>query len=441
MFDTIVALATPPLKSALAIIRLSGTDCFKIVSNFFDKNLTSINKKTILVGDIKDDGEIIDNVVCLVYKGPKSFTGEDVVEIICHGSMLIVNEIIALAMKHGARQAERGEFSQRAFLLNKVDLIQAEAIADVIDASTHESKKIAMMSLKGKTTETFMPFKKKIEDLICEIEVHFDYPEEADNEEVTAKNIVSRVDDMLLDIDKLISSSKKGNIIKDGVKVALVGKPNVGKSSILNALLQEDKAIVTPIAGTTRDVVEGDVNIDGITIHLLDTAGIRQSDDQVESIGIEKSKKTIQEADLVIVVLDASNNLEEYDNEILEFTKDKLRIVVNNKADLIGYNSNGLNISALNNDIEPLKKEIFKVLGISKKDFQTPSLANYRQIGLLEQIKKCLLDTKKDALNFVPMDLISVNILSAYQRSLELIGENSNYDLSKEIFKRFCVGK
>lgn len=441
MFDTIVALATPPLKSALAIIRLSGTDCFKIVSNFFDKNLTSINKKTILVGDIKDDGEIIDNVVCLVYKGPKSFTGEDVVEIICHGSMLIVNEIIALAMKHGARQAERGEFSQRAFLLNKVDLIQAEAIADVIDASTHESKKIAMMSLKGKTTETFMPFKKKIEDLICEIEVHFDYPEEADNEEVTAKNIVSRVDDMLLDIDKLISSSKKGNIIKDGVKVALVGKPNVGKSSILNALLQEDKAIVTPIAGTTRDVVEGDVNIDGITIHLLDTAGIRQSDDQVESIGIEKSKKTIQEADLVIVVLDASNTLEEYDNEILEFTKDKLRIVVNNKADLIGYNSNGLNISALNNDIEPLKKEIFKVLGISKKDFQTPSLANYRQIGLLEQIKKCLLDTKKDALNFVPMDLISVNILSAYQRSLELIGENSNYDLSKEIFKRFCVGK
>lgn len=441
MFDTIIALATPPLKSALAIIRLSGTDCFKIVSNFFDKDITKINKKTILVGDIKDNDEVIDNVVCLVYKGPKSFTGEDVVEIICHGSMLIVNEIIALAMKHGARQAERGEFSQRAFLLNKVDLIQAEAIADVIDANTHESKKIAMMSLKGKTTEKFLPFKKKIEDLICEIEVHFDYPEEADNEEVTAQNIIKRIDDMLLDVDNLISSSKKGRIIKDGIKVALVGKPNVGKSSILNALLQEDKAIVTPIAGTTRDIVEGDINIDGITIHLLDTAGIRDSKDQVESIGIEKSKKTIQDADLIIVVLDASNKLEEYDNEILEFTKDKLRIIVNNKSDLNNYKSFGLNVSALNNDIEPLKKEIFKILGISRQDFMTPSLANSRQIGLLEQIKNNLLNVKSDALNLVPMDLISINILSAYQRCLELIGENSNYDLSKEIFKRFCVGK
>ncbi len=441
MFDTIIALATPPLKSALAIIRLSGTDCFKIVSKFFDKNITDITKKTILVGDIIDGDEIIDNVVCLAYKGPKSFTGEDVVEIICHGSMLIVNEIIALAMKHGARQAERGEFSQRAFLLKKVDLIQAEAIADVIDANTHESKRLAMMSLKGKATEMFLPFKKKIEDLICEIEVHFDYPEEADNEEVTTQNIVRRIDDMLFDVDKLISSSKKGHIIKDGVKVALVGKPNVGKSSILNALLQEDKAIVTPIAGTTRDVVEGDINIDGITIHLLDTAGIRESNDQVESIGIEKSKKTIQEADLVIVVLDASKKMEEYDNEILEFTKDKLRIIVNNKSDLNDYKSLGLNVSALNNDIEPLKKEIFKILGISQKDFITPSLANSRQIGLLEQIKNNLLDVKKDALNFVPMDLISINILSAYQRCLELVGENSNYDLSKEIFKRFCVGK
>lgn len=443
MFDTIIALATPPLKAALAIIRMSGEDCFSIASKMFSKDLTNITKKTILVGDVKNGDEIIDNVVLLAYKGPKSFTGEDVVEFICHGSMLIVNEIMALAMKCGARQAERGEFSQRAFLSNKIDLVQAEAIADVIDASTHEAKALALMSYKGETSELFMPFKKKIEDLVCAIEVHFDYPEEAE-EEVTNAMIATQVSDMLIYLDELLSSSRKGHIIKDGVKVALVGKPNVGKSSLLNALLNEDKAIVTPIAGTTRDIVEGDINLDGITLHLLDTAGIRQSEDVIETIGIEKSKKTISEADLVIVVLDASKQIDDYDQEILDYTEHKDRIVVYNKADIINKTNkieNALYISALNKDIEPLKKEIFDILGITNQDFNTPSLANARQIGLLEQIKVNLNKVKEDALNNVPIDLISVNLLAAYQRALQLIGENPDYDITKEIFKRFCVGK
>lgn len=444
MFDTIVALATAPFKSALAIIRMSGNDCFIIASKMFDHDLTKIEKKTILVGNIIDKNEIIDNVVCLIYKGPKSFTGEDVVEFICHGSMLIVNEIIALAMKCGARQAERGEFSQRAFLSHRIDLVQAEAIADVIDARTHEAKSLALMSLQGETSKRFEPLKKMIEDLVCDIEVHFDYPEEADNEEVTADKISQRVDLMLEHLQQLLSSSYKGHIIKDGVKVALVGKPNVGKSSLLNALLNEDKAIVTPIAGTTRDVVEGDINLDGITLHLLDTAGIRQSEDEIETIGINKSKKMIEAADLVIVVLDASKKTDDYDEEILKYTEGKNRLIVYNKADIIDcsqVSANGLYISALNKDIEPLKKQIFKILDISKQDFSTPSLANARQIGLLEQIKTLLVKVKEDAQLLLPVDLISVNLLSAYQRSLELIGENPDYDISSEIFKRFCVGK
>ena len=281
----------------------------------------------------------------------------------------------------------------------------------------------------------------KIEDLICDIEVHFDYPEEADSEEVSAIKLIKRVDDMLIDVNCLIDASHKGKIIKDGVNVALVGKPNVGKSSLLNALLNEDKAIVTPIAGTTRDVVEGEINLDGITLRLLDTAGIRQSEDEIETIGIQKSKQTIQKADLVIVVLDASKKIDDYDNEILEFTKDKLRLIVYNKSDISINGTQGLFVSAINKDIEPLKKEIFKTLGISSKDFATPSLANARQIGLLEQIKEGLLIIKKEAGEMVPMDLISVYLSSIYQKVLELIGENPDYDISKEIFKRFCVGK
>lgn len=441
MFDTIVALATPPFKSALAVIRMSGDSCFEIASKMLKKDLSTINKTTVLVCNIHGDKDIIDNVVCLIYKSPKSFTGEDVVEFICHGSMLIVNEIVSLSMKYGARQAQGGEFSQRAFLAKKIDLIQAEAIADVIDATTHEAKQLALMSLQGQTTQLFLPLKQKIEDLICDIEVHFDYPEEADSEEVSAIKLIKRVDDMLIDVNCLIDASHKGKIIKDGVNVALVGKPNVGKSSLLNALLNEDKAIVTPIAGTTRDVVEGEINLDGITLRLLDTAGIRQSEDEIETIGIQKSKQTIQKADLVIVVLDASKKIDDYDNEILEFTKDKLRLIVYNKSDISINGTQGLFVSAINKDIEPLKKEIFKTLGISSKDFATPSLANARQIGLLEQIKEGLLIIKKEAGEMVPIDLISVYLSSIYQKALELIGENPDYDISKEIFKRFCVGK
>ena len=441
MFETIVALATPPFKSALAIIRVSGEDCFDIVSKCFSKDLTKVDKRTSFVGQIVDGDILIDDVVLIAYKGPRSFTGEDLAEIICHGSMLIANQIIKILLSKGARLAERGEYSMRAYLNGKVDLVQAEAINDVINAQTEEAKTLSLMSLEGETSSLINPIKTKIADLIALIEVNIDYPEYEDIEVANKEKIVTSIDEMIPIIDNLVSDGEKGRIIKDGVKVAIIGKPNVGKSSLLNALMGEEKAIVTDIAGTTRDIVEGDINLNGVVLHLLDTAGIRESDDKVESIGINKAKETINQAELVIVVLDASQELDDEDKEILELSKNKNRIIVYNKTDLKKISGDALSISALNNDITALKDEIYRVLGLDDKSFKQPSLNNVRQIGLLRQAKESLLDAKKDALNDLGVDLISVSLMDAYTSVLSITGENHDIDISKEIFSRFCVGK
>lgn len=440
MFETIVALATPPFKSALAIIRVSGEDSFDIVSKCFSKDLRNVDKRTSFVGQVIDGDTLIDDVVLIAYKGPRSFTGEDLVEIICHGSMLIANQIIKVLLSKGARLAERGEYSMRAYLNGKVDLVQAEAINDVINAQTEEAKALSLMSLEGETSSLINPIKTKIADLIALIEVNIDYPEYEDIEVANKEKIVTSIDEMIPIIDDLVADGEKGRIIKDGVKVAIVGKPNVGKSSLLNALMGEEKAIVTDIAGTTRDIVEGDVNLNGVVLHLLDTAGIRESDDKVESIGINKAKDTINKAELVIVVLDASQELDDEDKEILELSKDKNRIIVYNKTDIKKIEG-GLSISALNNDITALKDEIYRVLGLDDKSFRQPSLNNVRQIGLLRQAKESLLDAKRDALNDLGVDLISVSLMDAYTSILSITGENHDIDISKEIFSRFCVGK
>ena len=441
MFETIVALATPPFKSALAIIRVSGDDSFDIVSKCFNKDLRQIDKRTSYVGNIIDGDKVIDEVVLIAYKGPNSFTGEDLVEIMCHGSMLIANQIIKLLLAKGARLAERGEYTMRAYLHGRIDLVQAESVNDVINAQTEEAKALSLMSLEGETSSLIKPIKTKIADLIALIEVNIDYPEYEDIEVANKEKIVSSIDEMIPIIDNLVSDGEKGKIIKDGVKVAIVGKPNVGKSSLLNALMGEEKAIVTEIAGTTRDIVEGDVNINGVVLHLLDTAGIRESDDKVESIGINKAKETINEAELVIVVLDASRELDDEDKEILELSKDKNRIIVYNKTDLKKIEGDVLSISALNKDITALKNEIYRVLGLSEESFKHPSLNNVRQIGLLRQARESLMDAKNDALNDLGVDLISVSLMDAYTSILSITGENHDIDISKEIFSRFCVGK
>ena len=442
MFETIVALATPPMKSALAIIRLSGDDCFEIVSKCFSKSIVGLKERTILVGSISDKkaNHKIDDVVLCAYKGPKSFTGEDSVEIICHGSTLISTEIIEILLQNGARLATNGEFSSRAFIHQKIDLIQAESINDAINATTKEAKDLSLLSLSGETSKLIKPLKTKLADIISLIEVNIDYPEYQDIEVANKEKIISYCDELVAKINQLVNEGEQARIIKDGLKVAIVGKPNVGKSSLLNALLGEDKAIVTDIAGTTRDVVEGEINLNGIVLHLLDTAGIRDANDKVESIGVERSKKAVKQAELVIVVL--SETIEKEDEEILEMTKGTNRIIVYNKADQIkDKKDHNIYISALKNDIKPLMNEIYKNVGLDEQAFSRPALNNARQLGLLKQARESLLKAKEDALNDYTVDLLSVSLMNAYSSILEILGEANQIDISKEIFSRFCVGK
>lgn len=434
MKDVIVALATAPIKSALGIVRVSGESSFEIVSKVFSKDLTKETSNKIHHGYIKDKDNIIDEVVLLTYVSPKSFTGENSVEIICHGSVLIANEIIELLISKGARMAERGEFSSRALLNKKIDLIQAEAINDVINAKTRESKKLSIFSLEGKTSSLILPLKDKIANLLSLIEVNIDYPEYYDIEIATNDKVITDCGDILSLCDNLIDDSKQGIIIKEGISVALVGKPNVGKSSLLNALLKEDKAIVSDIPGTTRDVVEGEISYKGIVYHFFDTAGIRESDNIIEQMGIEKTKKSIENADVVVQIIDSLDEKE-------DIKVDKPLLVVQNKIDENKEIPNLIHISAKENNIEPLLKELERVVGIKEESFNKPSLNNSRQIGLLKQIRDIVSKCIEDAKNNVPLDLISSNLYNAYQSALELLGESNTMNLDKEIFSRFCVGK
>lgn len=437
MFETIVALATPPLKSALAIIRLSGDDCFKIVSKVFSKEIKPNQNKEIHYGFIHDENKQIDQVVVLSYVHPHSFTGEDSVEIICHGSTLIANEIVSLLIKNGARMATNGEFSSRAYLNGKIDLVQAEAINDIINATTIESRDLSMLSLKGETSNLFRPIKEKIAEILSQIEVNIDYPEYEDIEVVTKSKIIEVCGDICKEIDNLIDEGEHARIYREGLKIAIVGKPNVGKSSILNRLIKSDKAIVTDIAGTTRDIVEGDFNLNGVPCHLFDTAGLRNSDDVIERIGIDKSKDAIEQSDLVIFVIDETG----LDNELYDLVKNKKHIVVTNKADLVkDKNKKSIYISAKENDVEPLINEIKKVMDIGELSVK-PSFNNTRQLGLLKNISSSLKTAIEDAKNDQPIDLVSVSIMVAYNAALDLIGENNKNDLTDEIFSRFCVGK
>ena len=441
MFETIVALATPPLRSALAIVRLSGDDCFFIVSKFFTKDITKVEKNTIYHGFIKDEEELIDEVVLLAYKGPRSFTGEDSVEIMCHGSPLIFNRIIKVALKNGARLATNGEYSSRAYAHGKLNLMQAESINDLINAETEESKKLSLMALKGDTAKLLEPLKKSLGDILSLIEVNIDYPEYLDIEEANNEKIVEICKENIKYIKKLIKDGVKGNIIKDGINVAIVGKPNVGKSSILNALLNENKAIVTDVKGTTRDIVEGKINLNGVLINLFDTAGIRESSDEVESIGIKKSISKLRDSDIVLCVFD-SQEYDEEDKEITKLVEGKNTIFVYNKKDLVQNNlDDKLYVSALNKDVEPLKKAIIEKLGLSKENYDNPSIANTREIGILENIKTILEQVLMDVKSEIPIDLINSELKEAYLKTLSITGEDNDFDIAKEIFSRFCVGK
>lgn len=441
--DTIVALATPPTKSALAIIRLSGTQAFKMFSELFSKDLTKETERGVHLGTITYQGEMVDQAVVIQYLQPKSFTGEDLLEIIIHGAPLIAHQLIEILLAKGARNANPGEFSTRAFLNQKFDLIQAEAIHDVVQATTLEAKRLSLMALTGKTSEKIHPIRVKIADIISLMEVNIDYPEYTDIEEASKGKVIIDCQGIIEQLQTLIVEGEKGRLIKEGIKVAIIGKPNVGKSSLLNAMINEEKAIVTDIAGTTRDVVEAELNLQGVVLKILDTAGIRQTDNLIESIGIRKTIETVALADMVIYLMDAQKPEPFTEPELLSLLEEKLVVKVMNKKDLVTtpLPNDVLSISAKAKDIQPLLSRMIEVLGIQEANYYTPSFYNTRQLGALRNIQNHLLKAIDDAKANLTTDLIASSLLLAYQEIISMLGLEGKVDLSAEIFSRFCVGK
>ncbi len=333
MNDTIVAISTSLSVGAISIIRLSGDKSIEIVNKFFTKDLNNVDSHKIHYGYIKENNEVLDEVLVSVMKSPKTFTTEDVVEVNCHGGIATTKRILELFMRNGARLAEPGEFTKRAFLNGRIDLIEAESVMDLINSKTEVSRKMALNGVKGSISNRINELRNKLMDIIANIEVNIDYPEYEDILVVTNNMISTNIKELKKEFKKVLKDAENGKLIKDGINTLIVGRPNVGKSSILNRLLDEEKAIVTDIAGTTRDIVEGTITIDGILLNIIDTAGIRDTDNVVEKIGVEKSLSLIDTADLVIVVLNNNEELDDDDRRILDATKDKKRIVFVNKVD------------------------------------------------------------------------------------------------------------
>lgn len=440
--DVIVALATPSMESAIAVIRVSGENSLDLLKEIFS-NKSEYEANKVYYGKIIDDNEIIDEVLVSTFKGPRSFTGEDSFEINCHGGMFIVKRILSLCLKKGASLAKRGEFSKRAFLNNKMDLLQAESINDMIRAESDLEAKLALNGLVGNTSKLIENIEHEFLELLSNIEVNIDYPEYDEAEIATKEYVFENIKKIKEMINVLIKDSKVGKRIKDGINIAILGKPNVGKSSILNALLNEEKAIVTDIEGTTRDIVEGQITLGGLKINLLDTAGIRNTDNKVEKIGIEKSLGLIDEADLIIVVLDASRKLEDEDYKLLKMSENKERIIVANKKEIKekDFNYKTIEISAKNNEIEELKDAILNSVGFNVKDYSNkPLLSNTRHIGLLENSVTHLENVEKE-LELVPIDLLTTELTRALENIRDILGHKSRLDMVDEIFSRFCLGK
>lgn len=453
MDDTIVAISTALGIGAISIVRLSGPKSIEIVNKFFKgKDLTKVPSHTINYGYLylnNEKTELLDEVLVSIMKAPKTYTTEDIVEINCHGGIITTNKILELMLTNGARLAAPGEFTKRAFLNGRIDLIKSESIMDIIESKSEEARKLALSGLTGRTSELIRNFRDRLKNLLSQIEVNIDYPEYYDIEVVTEETIKKEITDMKQKLEYLVKLSEDSMTIKNGIKTVIVGKPNVGKSSILNKLLDKEKAIVSDIAGTTRDIVEGEIYLDGILLNVIDTAGIRNSEDIIEQIGVKKSIDMINEADLVIVVLNGNDILTEEDNEILEKTKDKQRIIVVNKSDLtkniiipndikdvIYTNTTELN------GIENLKLEIKKLFNLEKiKTTDYTYLTNARQISLAKRAYESLLEAEKALLKGQPVDIIEIDLKDCFENLGEIIGETYSEEIIDNLFENFCVGK
>lgn len=440
MNDTIAAIATANATGAVSIIRISGEEAILIASELINKDLSKKEGYTITFGTVQEDNEVVDEVLVSIFRAPKSYTGEDVVEIGCHGGLFITRKILSLCLGKGARLARRGEFTERAFLNGKMDLSQAEGVNDLINATDEVNAKSAMHSLKGSVSKILKPLEEDLTQIISNIEVNIDYPEYDDVHQLTEDEILPKAKTWLKDIQKLIDEAKKAVNIREGIDTVILGRPNVGKSSLLNALLEEDKAIVTDIAGTTRDIVEGTVRLDGITLNLIDTAGIHESNDIVEKIGIDKSLQALEKAEFVIVVIDGSEALTDEDHKLLEMTKNKNRIVVYNKNDK-AIQHDGISISAINGDVEALtnaiKEKYEKELYLASSD----TLNNERQIGLAIQAEQSMKNAIRTLEDGMELDLVTIDLENAWTSLKEITGKAGKEDLLDEIFSRFCLGK
>lgn len=440
MNDTIAAIATANATGAVSIIRISGEEAILIASELINKDLSKKEGYTITFGTVQEDNEVVDEVLVSIFRAQKSYTGEDVVEIGCHGGLFITRKILSLCLGKGARLARRGEFTERAFLNGKMDLSQAEGVNDLINATDEVNAKSAMHSLKGSVSKILKPLEEDLTQIISNIEVNIDYPEYDDVHQLTEDEILPKAKTWLKDIQKLIDEAKKAVNIREGIDTVILGRPNVGKSSLLNALLEEDKAIVTDIAGTTRDIVEGTVRLDGITLNLIDTAGIHESNDIVEKIGIDKSLQALEKAELVIVVIDGSEALTDEDHKLLEMTKNKNRIVVYNKNDK-AVQHDGISISAINGDVEALtnaiKEKYEKELYLASSD----TLNNERQIGLAIQAEQSMKNAIRTLEDGMELDLVTIDLENAWTSLKEITGKAGKEDLLDEIFSRFCLGK
>ena len=454
LFDTIAAISTPRGEGGIGIIRISGDKSFEILERIFNtKNPNrDLGFYKFNYGFIHDNGKIVDEVMAVRMKAPKTYTCEDVVEINCHGGHLISEKVLELVLKNGARHAEQGEFTKRAFMNGRIDLSQAEAVMDIIHGKTEKSISLSLEQLRGDLRDKIASFKKALLDVTAHVNVVLDYPEEGIDDPLPS-NLRENLENVYAEADRLISSYDKGKKIKEGIKTVIAGKPNVGKSTLLNSLLKEERAIVTHIPGTTRDVIEEIINIKGIPLVLTDTAGIRKTEDIVENIGVEKSKKFIENADLVLLVLDASRELESEDREVIEEIQNhnKKTIVLLNKIDLerkieldeFGL-ENILEISAKDNiGIEDMEERIYSYIVEENVEDSSEKLiiTNIRHKTALEKTKDAIRNIFETIDAGMPMDLISVDLKEAFDSLSEITGEISSEDILDHVFGNFCVGK
>jgi len=449
--DTIVGISTPLAKGAISIIRLSGNDAINITNKVFKgKNLNKANSHTIHYGYIMnpENNDILDEVLVSVFKAPKTYTVEDVVEINCHGGVFVTNQIYNLLIEQGARSAEAGEFTKRAFLNGRIDLTEAEAVMDVIDAENKSFSKVANNALRGNVKNKIETLKEKILNIIAIINVNIDYPEYDDIEILTNDVILPKIKDIYNELIEILKYSKSAIYLKNGIDTVIIGKPNVGKSSILNALAKEEKAIVTNIPGTTRDTIEVKINLNNITLNLIDTAGIRDTNDIVEKIGVQKSIEKLEQAQLVLLILDGSRDLEEEDYNLLEQSKNKPRVILINKSDLPQKISadqieNAVVVSAYDvNSIDIIEKAISEQIQL--EGLENPNvtyISNARQIQKIKETKEALEEAIAEINIGEFIDLVELSLRKAWNSLGEITGEVNTDSLLDELFSKFCLGK